>query len=155
MKVQALNEALRISLKADGSSFRCLALSGMSVISTRGVPDMQKVRLLSLSLLFFFGLTGVSLAQQPAVHEGSDWRRMNLNQCATNARVAMGRQNLAVSAQGGLVWGSNANAVVLVHCIPMNGGVFIEVVAASPNSQTAEFYRNTIRTYVFDTRPID
>jgi hypothetical protein len=116
---------------------------------------MQKLKLLSLSLLFFFSLAGVSFAQQPAVQVGSDWRRMNLNQCATNARTAMRRENLAMSADGGLVWGTSGNSVVMVHCIPMNGGVFIEVVAASQNSQTAEHYRNAIRSYVFDTRQID
>lgn len=116
---------------------------------------MQKLKLLVLSLVCFLSLTGVSFAQQPAVQVGSDWRRMSLNQCATNARVAMSRENLAMSADGGLVWGSNANSVVMVHCIPMNNGVFIEVVAASQNSQTAEHYRNVIRTYVFNARPID
>jgi hypothetical protein len=45
--------------------------------------------------------------------------------------------------------------VVLVHCIPLNQGVYIEVLAVSHSSGEAERLRNQIRISVFDDRRPD
>jgi len=45
--------------------------------------------------------------------------------------------------------------VVLVSCVPIDGGVSILVAATSFDSKIAERFRNDVRTITFDTILLD
>ena len=89
----------------------------------------------------------------PAAHFGADFRPMTVDTCTKKAYDAMSDQKFSEGRFAGpSVWGFNANSFVLVRCVSQNGGVFIEVFAASRSNSEAERLRNEIRIRVFDGR---
>ncbi len=87
---------------------------------------------------------------QPPTQWGFDHRSKSLVACANDAKSAMQSNRLAISTGGdSVVWGQSNDAVVMVKCLPIQGGVDILVVAASESAATAERLRNDIRIVTF------
>jgi hypothetical protein len=106
-----------------------------------------------LIAFMFVAMPTVAFAQAPAVHFGSDWRPMDVRSCTIKAMDAMQAQNFIEGTRTGeAAWGFNEQSIVLVHCVPQNRGVHIQVLAASWSGQEAERLRNQIRISVFDNR---
>jgi len=95
-----------------------------------------------------FDATPPRARNYPAMHWGSDSRPRTFEACISDAKSAMRIKDLQVTASSGssVVWGSNADVIVLVQCIAVDNGVRILVAAAGQN---AERYRNDIREFVF------
>ncbi len=90
-----------------------------------------------------------AMAQSPVFHWGSDTRAMPQQECMKRAKFAMGEQGLQVNGEDALdVAGVGANVAVLVTCLSQGQRTFIQVVGASPDSGTAERFRNGVRSLV-------
>jgi hypothetical protein len=49
-----------------------------------------------------------------------------------------------------MLWGTSPGVLVLVSCVPVDGGVSILVATTSYDGATAERFRNDVRTITFD-----
>jgi hypothetical protein len=121
---------------------------------------MKKHRLLIMAIAISsgFGVASNALAQAPAMHFGSDFRPKTLARCINHAKFAMQRNNagqLRMTQSGNAVFGTGPDVSVVVTCTEVNGGVVIQVVAASPDSSIAERYRNEVRIVAFDAKDFD
>ena len=92
----------------------------------------------------------------PPTHWGFDTRPKSLRGCMSAARLAMHKTGLAASAGGpALLFGTSPRVVVLVSCVPIDGGVSILVAATSFDGKIAERFRNDVRTITFDAVLLD
>ncbi len=100
-----------------------------------------------------FSVDDLSLVSSaPALHWGFDFRPKSLDDCMSAASLAMDQNGLAASQSGeSVLWGTSPSVVVLVSCVPVDGGVSILVAAASYDGATAERFRNDVRTITFDS----
>jgi hypothetical protein len=109
---------------------------------------------LPLASLCFILVTSATqaLAQQaPIVHVGSDTRAKSQAQCMRDASLTTTKTGLQVSFTADpMIGGSGtldgAGVAVVVTCLSVGQGTFIEVVGASLNSRAAEDARNRVRT---------
>jgi hypothetical protein len=125
---------------------------------------MKNVTMITITLLFLINsgpaqsarnstrMLTLGYASAPAVHVGSDFRKMNVAACTLKAVEAMGIQQHFIHAEinGPDAWGYDENSFVMVHAVPISDGVEIFVVAFSASSQEAARLRNAIREHVFD-----
>lgn len=106
----------------------------------------------SLAGLLCLASADVAIAA-PAAQFGDDFRPMNVLSCTIKAMDAMQKENfIEGKMEGEAAWGFDEQSVVLVHCIPVNQGVDIEVLVVSHSGEEAERLRNQIRISVFDDR---
>jgi len=85
----------------------------------------------------------------PALHWGTDTRPLGVEDCVSRAASAVKAKNLSPTQGNGYVFGTGPSITTLVTCTAVEGGVYVVVVAASPQSAMAERYRNDIREAVF------
>ncbi len=88
----------------------------------------------------------------PAVHLGSDWRKMTPKMATTKAVESMVQKCDLIHAevQGNFAFGYGETAAIVVHAAPDGDGSFVTFVAVSSDSGEAERLRNAVRSHVFD-----
>jgi hypothetical protein len=116
-------------------------------------------------MLFFRGLIALAAvgglatpvrADPLAIHVGSEFRRMSVEDCARKAIAAMIKEDFVCAEIGkdGNAWGASESTTVKVLALPYRDGAHILVIAAGKDNKEVERLRNAVREHVTNA-PLD